>query len=102
MKAWPFRGWELDLIGEICPVSSKSHKYIFVGINYFTKWIKVVPLVKVDQVAVINFIQNHMIYRFGIPETLTTDQSSVFTSRNMVEYALDSRVKILTSTPYYA
>ena len=28
MKPWPFRGWALDLIGEIRTTSSKSQKYI--------------------------------------------------------------------------
>ena len=40
IKPWPFRGWALDLIGEIKPSSSKNQKYILVGIDYFTKWIR--------------------------------------------------------------
>jgi len=28
IKPWPFRGWALDVIGEIKPKSSKGHKYI--------------------------------------------------------------------------
>ena len=40
VKPWPFRGWALDLIGEIKPDSSKKHKYILVAIDYFTKWIE--------------------------------------------------------------
>lgn len=48
IKPWSFRGWALDVIGEIRPASSKQQKFILVGIDYFTKWIEVVPLVKVD------------------------------------------------------
>jgi hypothetical protein len=73
VKPWPFRGWALDLIGEIKPTSSKSQRYILVGIDYFTKWIEAMHLPNVDQEAVISFIQNYIIYRFGIPETITTD-----------------------------
>ena len=29
VKLWLFRGWALDLIGEIRPASSKSQKYIY-------------------------------------------------------------------------
>ena len=36
MKPWPFRGWALDLIGQIHPPSSKGHKYILMAIHYFT------------------------------------------------------------------
>lgn len=67
VNLFPFRGWALDLVREIRPTSSKNHKYILVAIDYFTKWIKVIPLVNVDQDAVIEFIQSYIIYRFGIP-----------------------------------
>jgi len=69
----PFIGWALDVIGEIKPDSSKGHKYILVGIDYFTKWVKAIPLRKVTQDVAISFIQNHILHRFGIPETITTD-----------------------------
>ncbi|KAK2444202.1 hypothetical protein QL285_015246 [Trifolium repens] len=102
VKPWPFRSWALDLIGEIKPASSKNQRYILVGIDYFTKWIEAIPLPNVDQEAVINFIQNYIIYRFGIPETITTDQGSVFTGRKMQEFAQEIGFRLLTSTPYYA
>ena len=92
----------MDLIGEIKPESSKKHKYILVAIYYFTKWIEAVPLVKVDQDIVIDFILSNIISRYGIPETLTTDQGSVFIGRKMSEFAYDVGIKLLSLTPYYA
>jgi len=102
VKPWPFRGWALDVIAEIKSGSSARHKYILVGIDYFTKWVEVIPLRKVTQNVVISFIQNHILYRFGIPETITADQGSVFTSQKMVQFANQTGFKLLTSTPYYA
>ncbi|WJX68619.1 hypothetical protein P8452_52970 [Trifolium repens] len=102
VKPWPFRGWAINFIGEIKSASSKNQRYILVGIDYFTKWIEVIPLPNVDQEAVISFIQNHIIYRFGIPETITTDQGSVFTGRKMQEFTQEIGFRLLTSTPYYA
>ncbi|XP_050889625.1 uncharacterized protein LOC127094908 [Lathyrus oleraceus] len=64
--------------------------------------IEVIPLPNVNQEDVIEFIQKHIIYRFGIPETITTDQGSVFTGRKMHEFAKEMGFKLLTSTPYYA
>lgn len=72
------------------------------GINYFTKWIKAIPLVSVDQDVVIEFIQSHIIYRFGILKTITTDQGSIFTGRKVQDFAKEVWIKLLTSTPYYA
>jgi len=67
VKPWPFRGWAMDVIGEIKPGSSTRHKYILVGIDYFTKWVKAILLRKVTQNVVISFIQNHILHRFRIP-----------------------------------
>ncbi|XP_027347963.1 uncharacterized protein LOC113859366 [Abrus precatorius] len=78
IKPWPFRGWALDLIGQIHPPSTKGHKYIIVAVDYFTKWAEAVPLKEVTQSDVVNFIDEYIIHRFGIPETLTTDQGTVF------------------------
>ncbi|XP_050914866.1 uncharacterized protein LOC127129785 [Lathyrus oleraceus] len=102
IKPWPFRGWALDLIGEIRPNSSKGQRYILVGIDYFIKWVEAVPLVNVDQETVIEFVQRKILYRFGIPESIKTDQGSVFTGRKMQEFAKEMGFKLLTSTPYYA
>jgi hypothetical protein len=35
VKPWPFRGWGIDLIGQIFPSSSKGHKFVLVATNYF-------------------------------------------------------------------
>src|ERR1051325_9975559 len=102
IKPWPFRGWALDVIGEIKPASSKQQRYIFVGIDYFTKWVEAVALKNVDQEAVIDFIQNHIMCWFGIPETITTYQGTVFTGQKMQDFTKEVGIKLLTSTPYYA
>ncbi|XP_058752246.1 uncharacterized protein LOC131625402 [Vicia villosa] len=102
VKPWPFRGWALDVIGEIKPASLKQQRYILVGIDYFTKWVEAVALRNVDQEAVIDFIRDHIICRFGIPETITTDQGTIFTGKKIQEFAQEVGIKLLTSTPYYA
>lgn len=49
IKPWPFKGWDLDLIGEIRPPSSKNQRYILVDVDYFTKWTEDIPLPSVNQ-----------------------------------------------------
>ena len=61
MKPWTFRGWALDVIGEIKPASTKQQRYVLVGIDYFTKWVEAVALTNVDQEVVIEFVQSHII-----------------------------------------
>jgi hypothetical protein len=73
IKPWPFREWGLDFIGQIHHPSSKGHRFVLVATNYFTKWTEVVPLKNMTHKEVIEFITEHIIPRFGIPQTLTID-----------------------------
>ena len=56
IKPWPFRGWELDFIGQINPPSSKEHRFVLVATDYFTKWTEAVPLKNMTHREVIEFI----------------------------------------------
>jgi len=44
IKSWSFRGWGLDFIVKINPLSSKRHCFMLVAIDYFTKWTEAVLL----------------------------------------------------------
>ncbi|KAL1291506.1 hypothetical protein AAHE18_20G204700 [Arachis hypogaea] len=77
IKPWPFRGWALDLIGQIHPPSSKGHKFILVGVDYFSKWVEAIPLREVTHNEIIDFIEEHIVHRFGIPQSITTDQGTI-------------------------
>jgi transposase InsO family protein len=51
---------------------------------------------------VIKFVQEYIIHRFGVPQTLTTDQGASFMSQQFREFAGSLRIKFLNSSPYYA
>jgi transposase InsO family protein len=51
---------------------------------------------------VIHFISAHIIHRFSILQTLTTDQGSLFMSHQVREFAKSLKIKLLSSSPYYA
>jgi hypothetical protein len=84
IKPWPFRGWGLDFIGEIRPSSSKGHWFVLVATDYFTKWTEVVALKNMTHREVIEFIIEHIIHRFGIPQTLTTVKGLLLCQRRYV------------------
>lgn len=75
VKPWPFRSWAMDVVGMIYPPSSRGHRYILVATDYFTKWVEAVLLKDVDQAAVIKFLNEHILHRFGIPESIVSDQA---------------------------
>jgi len=84
IKPWPFRGWAIDLIGQIYPPSSKGHKFILVATNYFTKWVEAIPLKKVKSANMVDFVKEHIVYRFGIPQTITTDQGTMLNRESLM------------------
>jgi hypothetical protein len=102
IKPWPFRGWGMDMIGQIYPASSKGHKYILAATDYFTKWVGAIPIRNVTARDVVNFVKEHIIHRFGIPQSITTDQGNVFVAEEFRDFAEEMGIKLLNSSPYYA
>ena len=47
----------------------------------------------------IDFVKEHIIYRFGIPQTIMTDQESMFISEEFGEFAASMGIKLLNSSP---
>jgi hypothetical protein len=92
----------LDFIGQIHPPSSKGHHFVLVAFDYFTKWPDVVPLKNMTHKEVIEFIIEHIIHRFSIPQTLMTDQGTSFVSSQVREFNESYKIKLLNSSPYYA
>jgi hypothetical protein len=74
----------MDMIGKINPPSSKGHRFILAITNYFIKWVETIPMKSVESKDVINFVKEHVIHRFGIPQTITTDGGSVFITKESI------------------
>jgi ribonuclease HI len=102
IKPWPFIGWGMDMIGKINPPSSKGHQYILAITDYFTKWVEAIPMNLVTSKDVINFIKEHVIHKFVIAQTITTDGGSVFISEKFRKFTDNVGIKLIRSSPYYA
>ncbi|XP_050207724.1 uncharacterized protein LOC126657131 [Mercurialis annua] len=99
IKPWPFRRWAVDLIGKIYTSSSKGHTFVIVATDYYSKWVEAVPLKSPSQESVIKFFREYIILRHGLPETITTDQGTMFTGSEITDYAKDMGFKLIRSTP---
>jgi hypothetical protein len=71
LKPWPFRGWAIDLIGEIKPASSKNQRYILVGIYYFTKCKQLVNYVSKVSLRVRDINMSNVLWAYVYPLTIT-------------------------------
>jgi hypothetical protein len=90
----PFKQWGLDIIGQITPSSSKQHRYILISTDYLTKWAEAIPLTHVNENVVIQFIEQQLITRFGMPSVLVFYNVSYFSSTLLTKFSLDKGIII--------
>jgi hypothetical protein len=67
--------------------------HIFVVVDKFTKWIKVKPAASITAANAVEFIKEIM-YRFGVPNKIITDNGTQFTVREFKDFFVDSGIKI--------
>jgi hypothetical protein len=73
----PFTKWGIDYT--TCnPPSARGHLYIIVAIDYFTKWVEVMPTFKDDGETATLFLFNQIIARFDVSRDIVTDHGSHF------------------------
>lgn len=77
------------------------HSFILVATNYFTKRVEVISYKHYSK-TVKQFIEIHTIHQFVISETITADQGTVFTGREVLDFTKSRGIKMIHSTPYYA
>ncbi|XP_048138584.1 protein NYNRIN-like [Rhodamnia argentea] len=85
-----------DMIGEFMEV------YIDDVIVKTNQWVEAASYKNVTQKTVREFIKEWIIHRFGIPETITANQGTVFTRQEILDFAKSKGIKMIHSMPYYA
>ncbi|RDX73765.1 Gypsy retrotransposon integrase-like protein 1, partial [Mucuna pruriens] len=90
---WPFAMWGLDMIG---PIES----FILVAIDYFTKWVEAASYASVTKSIVVKFIKRDIIYRYGLPAHIITDNGTNLNNKIMPELCEQFKIKHHNSMPY--
>ena len=97
---WPFAYWGLDIIGSFLKVAGNK-KYLLVSIDYFTKWVETEPLVNIQDVDAKKFLWKNVVTRFGVPNTLISDNGLQFDSKSFRRYCSELGITNRYSTPAY-
>jgi len=96
----PFAKWCIDFM--TCnPCSARGHGYIIIFVDYFMKWVEAMPTLTNDGKTAAQFLFNHVISRFEVPQAIITDHGSHFRSYMIVELTSQLGLRHDSSTPYY-
>jgi transposase InsO family protein len=82
----------LDLIGPFKKAKG-GFTHIFVVVDKFTKWIEVKLAASITTAKVVEFIKEIM-YRFGVPNNIITNNGTQFTASEFKDFCADSGIKI--------
>lgn len=91
-----------DIIGPINPPSSRGHIFILAATDYFSKWAEAIPLRDVKAHTVEDFFRTHIIYRYGVPAKISSDNGTPFRNRVLDKFFAKYNIKQQYSTPYNA
>ena len=84
MTVGPFAKWGIDYT-TYNPRLAGGHGFIIVVVDYFTKWAEVMPTLTEDGHTATQFLFNHVISRFGVPQAIVTDHGKHFRNHMMTE-----------------
>jgi hypothetical protein len=85
--SWPFAVWGVDIV-DILPKSPGGFMFLFIGIDTFTNWMDANPVVNITQEATVKFLKI-IIYRFGVPKRVPTDNGNQFKGAKFLRCCVD-------------
>jgi hypothetical protein len=62
-------------------------------VDKFTKWVEAAPVTMQDSTTTFNFIKS-IIFRFGVPHNIITDNGTNFTSKELKNYCESMGIKL--------
>jgi hypothetical protein len=66
---------------------------MLVAVDKFTKWLETAPVTTQDCTTAINFIK-FIVFRFGVPHSIITDNRTNFTSKEFKSYCESMGIKL--------
>ena len=97
---WPFTQWGLDIVGPF-PRATTKWRWLFVGIDYFTKWVEVEPLANIWDQDMKKFMWKNIFMQFSVPYALISDNRTQFDNNAFKRYCIELGIRNNYTTPAY-
>ena len=75
--------------------------FVLAAVDYFTKWTEAEALANIRDIDVKKFVRRNIVTRFGVLESLVSDNKLQFDSRAFHEFCSNLGIKNKYSTPAY-
>jgi transposase InsO family protein len=89
---WPFVVWGLDIVGPLRK-APEGYTHLVVAIDKFSKWVEVRPITNLRAEQAVTFFTD-IVYRFGVPNSIITDNGSQFTGRKFLEFCDKFHIRV--------
>ena len=70
-----------------------NRRFVLVAVDYFTKWVEVKALANIRDMDVKKFVWKNLITRFGMLDSLVSDNGLQFDSRTFREFCCNLDIK---------
>jgi transposase InsO family protein len=84
--------WGLDIIGPLRRTPG-GYTHLLVTVDKFSKWIEVRPITNLRAEQAVSFFTD-IIHRFGVPNSIITDNGSQFTGRKFLDFCNKYHVRM--------
>ena len=91
----------VDLCGPL-PETERGNKYIANFVDMFSKFVISIPIPDTKACSVATTFLKEVIYKYGTPMELISDNASNFSAENIREMCLNLQVKKIFVTPYHS
>ncbi|CAL9004809.1 unnamed protein product, partial [Prunus brigantina] len=98
VSPWPFAQWGLDLIRPMLEGKGQV-KYAVVAVDYFTKWAEAGALATITAARIETFVWQNIVCRFGIPNTIVTDNGRQFDNAKFKQFCSNLKIKLCFASP---
>ncbi|KAL5503537.1 hypothetical protein EMCRGX_G010502 [Ephydatia muelleri] len=96
----PLERIAMDILGPL-PETPRGNRCILVVGDYFTKWTEAYPLPDMEALSIAKVLVNEFICRFGVPDSIHTDQGKNFEAKVIQEICHLLGVTKTRTTPYH-
>ena len=95
-----FRHWSIDFAGPF-PPDDNGYQYVAVMVESLSRWAEIYPCRSAAAGDAANAIYYQIVSRFGIPESIQSDNGSHFVNEIITRLTSILRIRHKFSTPYY-